>query len=377
MATSRSTMAATVRPQGASGDVVEVDIYDDIGKDWWTGEGITPKTIRDALAGTHPKKILLRINSGGGDVFDGVAIHNLLRQYAEKGATIEADIDGLAASAASIIAVAADTIRIPANAAVMIHEAWSLVRGTADEFVKRAALLQQINTTAAGTYERASAKRGINKSAAEFLELMADETWLFGEEAVAAGLADSVTDALQVAASIDLSGYRRAAEMRQRLPATQQTNAPAVGAKEKQMSDTALQAELDAVKAAKEQADTETANALELAQKAEAEALEMKLRLDALEEEKRLVEARVADLGAAENRRAVESLVGLKIYPVEVEALVQPRAGHPELVDALLESRPALSLLTDVIPADKPQNALMTDPDSDLAAAVREAEKDE
>lgn len=377
-ATGATRMVVSVRPRAAASDVVEIDVYDDIGIDFWTGEGVTAKAIRDALKGSKPKTIKLSINSAGGDAFEGVAIYNVLRQYGEKGARIVGEVTGLAASAASIVLAAADEVTIPANAAIMVHEAWTSVRGSAGDLEKRATLLRQINDTAADTYVRSAMRRGVAKSRDDMLALMAEETWMFGDEAVTHGFADEVSDALEAAASVDLSHYRRAAEMRSRLPVT----ATAKAAQEKPNMSDPVTTDLAAEQVATDAAAEATA-ALEMA-KADNELRALQARLATLEAEKAAVElnasaqaAEVARLSSDINRREVEACIGTKLYPAERDAMVKLRAADPALFAELMAARPPITLTADVTGTDKPENTVTADPDYKLAALVRDAGKAE
>lgn len=377
--TGATRMVVAVRPRAAASDVVEIDVYDDIGIDFWTGEGVTAKAIRDALKGSKPKTIKLSINSAGGDAFEGVAIHNVLRQYGKKGARIVGEVTGIAASAASIVLAAADEVSIPANAAIMVHEAWTSMRGSAGDLEKRAALLRQINDTAADTYVRSAMRRGVAKSRDDMLALMAEETWMFGDEAVTHGFADTVTDALEAAASVDLSHYRRAAEMRSRLPVT----ATAKAAQEKPNMSDPVTTDLAAEQVATDAAAEATA-ALEMATKADNELRALQARLATLEAEKAAVElnasaqaAEVARLSSDINRREVEACIGTKLYPAERDAMVKLRAADPALFAELMAARPPITLTADVTGTDTPENTVTADPDSKLAALVRDAGKDE
>lgn len=376
--TGATRMVVAVRPRAAASDVVEIDVYDDIGIDFWTGEGVTAKAIRDSLKGSKPKTIKLSINSSGGDAFEGVAIYNVLRQYGEKGTHIVGEVTGLAASAASIVLAAADEVSIPANAAIMVHEAWTSMRGSAGDLEKRASLLRQIDDTAADTYVRSAMRRGVAKSRDDMLALMAEETWMFGDEAVTHGFADNVTDALEAAASVDLSHYRRAAEMRSRLPTTASTKAATETPNMSEQVATDVTAQGDVT------IRTESEIALEMAAKTDSELREVSAKLAALEAEKAAAEVRaaaqsaeVARLSADINRREVEAVIGTKLYPAEREAMTKLRAQNPELFAELLAARPPITLTADVTGTDAPENRVTADPDSKLAALVRDAGKDE
>lgn len=161
----------------AAEDTTEIRVYDYIG--WY---GVEAADFAAELEKVTTSKITLRINSPGGDVFDGLAIFNLLRDHP---ATITTKIDGLAASIASVIALAGDTVTIPATAFMMIHNPWAFVIGNAEDMRAMADTLDKVASPLVGIY---SQKTG--KDPADVRELLAAETWYTGEEAVEAGLAD-------------------------------------------------------------------------------------------------------------------------------------------------------------------------------------------
>lgn len=202
---------------------------------------------------------------------------------------------------------------------------------------------------------------------------------MFGDEAVTHGFADTVTDALEAAASVDLSHYRRAAEMRSRLPTTASTKAATETPNMSETVTTDLAPEQVATDAA-----AETTAALEMATKADTELREVSAKLAALEAEKAAAEVRaaaqsaeVARLSADLNRREVEAVIGTKLYPAEREAMTKLRAQNPELFAELLAARPPITITADVTGTDAPENRVTADPDSKLAALVRDAGKDE
>jgi ATP-dependent protease ClpP protease subunit len=175
-------------------------IYDEIGF-----FGISAKQVADELAQVEADTIHLRINSPGGDVFDGVAIHNALRQHP---AQIITHIDGLAASIASVVALAGDEVRMAPNAFFMIHNPWGITIGDAKIHRKMADTLEKIGEGAiASTY---MAKTG---EALETIETwMDEETWFNAREAEKAGFADVVEEAAPAEARVlpfDLSIYQR------------------------------------------------------------------------------------------------------------------------------------------------------------------------
>lgn len=157
----------------------EIYLYEEIGG-WGTKAGDFVAELR----GLGGKPVDLHVNSGGGDVFDGLAMYNALKGYA---AGVTAYVDGLAASAASFIVQAASRIVIAKNASMMIHEAHGVGWGNAEEMQKLAALLDSASENIASIYaERAGG------DVAAWRAAMRAETWYRGQEAVDAGLADEV-----------------------------------------------------------------------------------------------------------------------------------------------------------------------------------------
>lgn len=182
----------------AKGAVPVLYIYDQIGS-----FGVTAKDFaRDlALLGNLKGKALtVRINSPGGDVFMGNSMYNLLR---ESGAVITVNIDGVAASMASLIAMAGHKVIMAENAMMMIHNPSALAAGTSDEMTKMASLLDALT---AGMVSAYSSKSGLGREAVA--KIMDEETWLDAEQAVAAGFADEIGASLAVAA-FDLTHYKR------------------------------------------------------------------------------------------------------------------------------------------------------------------------
>lgn len=179
------------------GDITVVNILDMIG-----GTGIWSGDILPLLRQIDGpgKKVEFRINSGGGDAWEGVTIANGVRWMQ---ADTTAVIYGLAASAASLIAIAAKTVVMPRNAQMMIHRAWMLAIGTGAELRKGAQLLDKLDTQMIGDYcDRAS-----DADPAEITRLVDEETYLTGEEAVALGLADILLDEVRTAACASLDVF--------------------------------------------------------------------------------------------------------------------------------------------------------------------------
>lgn len=179
------------------GDTTEIRIYDIIG---WPF--VDADTFVSDLSNIDSPNITVGINSPGGDVFDGTAIYNALKNHPAK---ITTRIDGIAASMASIIALAGDEIQIADNAYFMIHNPWSIAAGDYRDFKKESELLDKIGSTLALTY---SNRTGI--SIDDVKALMDDETWIVGSELVEKGFADTVIEGKTAKASFDLGMYSNA-----------------------------------------------------------------------------------------------------------------------------------------------------------------------
>lgn len=187
-----------MRVVAAADDTVELIIYGNIGASWWDDESVTAKSVLEQLKDFSGKTINVRINSYGGSVSDGVAIHNELRRQAKAGVAINVSIDGAACSIASLIAVAGDTVTMPSNTLMMLHAPWGglyiegnakLVREVSEEF---ASVLDTFGKAMAQSYAR---KTG--RPADEFTAMWdsGKDYWYTAEEAMAEGLCDVVLDA--------------------------------------------------------------------------------------------------------------------------------------------------------------------------------------
>lgn len=177
---------AGVRSAGQAGDNV-ITMYDVIGEDWWTGGGVTVNRVDAALRKIGDQDVEVHINSPGGDMFEGIAIYNRLREHRSK---ITVKVMGLAASAASIIAMAGDDILIGAASFLMIHDCWVLAMGNRHELADTAEWLKPFDSAMADVY---AAKSGMAK--AEVEALMDAETWMNGTQAVERKFATGLLDA--------------------------------------------------------------------------------------------------------------------------------------------------------------------------------------
>ena len=154
--------------------------YGEIVSDWrgaWDDLDQYPEAIRDFLTEHEGKDLNIYVNSGGGSVFAGLAIYNMLLRHKGKKTVY---VDGIAASIASVIALAGDEIIIPSNAFMMIHKPWNACCGNADDFRKMAEDLDAVETGIINVYKTHLAE-GADIEAVK--ELVAAETWLNGEEA--------------------------------------------------------------------------------------------------------------------------------------------------------------------------------------------------
>ena len=159
-------------------------LYGDIGDSWL--DDVSSKNIANELKNLDVSTINLRINSGGGDVFTAIAISNLLKNHK---ANVIAHIDGLAASAATIITSACDKVIMPKNALFMIHNPWTVVGGEAKDMIKTAEQLDKVKNSIINTY-----KSKTNLEIEEISKLMDEETWLDSYEAKEKGFIDEISD---------------------------------------------------------------------------------------------------------------------------------------------------------------------------------------
>ena len=180
----------TIQALGVRG-AAEISIYEEIG-----GFGITAKQFAEDLKALGDvSHIDLRIHSPGGDVFEGIAIYNLLRNHP---AEITVYIDGVAASMASVVAMAGDRVVMPENAMMMIHKPWGISGGNAGDMRDYADLLDKVETVLVPAYAR---KTG--KSAQEITAMLEDETWMDGKECLKHGFADELLPSVTAMARIE------------------------------------------------------------------------------------------------------------------------------------------------------------------------------
>lgn len=181
---------AGVRATADGEDDRSISVYDVIGYDYWTGDGVTAKRIAAALRSMGKGPVTVNVNSPGGDMFEGLAIYNLLREHDGE---VTVKVLGLAASAASIIAMAGDKVQIARAGFLMIHNAWVMAIGNRNDLIEVADTLKPFDEAMASIY---AARTGDEQKA--MAKLMDAETWIGGEAAVEGGFADELLPSDQV-----------------------------------------------------------------------------------------------------------------------------------------------------------------------------------
>lgn len=187
-----SADAAGLRPRAVEqGDNV-ITMFDVIGEDFWSGGGITAKKVSAQLRAIGARPVEVQINSPGGDMFEGIAIYNVLREHPQP---ITVKVMGMAASAASIIAMAGDTIEIGAASFLMIHNCWVIAVGNRHDMRETADFLEPFDQAMVDVY---AARTG--QDAKAIAAWMDDETFMSGSTAIDRGFADELlsADAMKV-----------------------------------------------------------------------------------------------------------------------------------------------------------------------------------
>lgn len=181
---------SSIQLADAVGDNV-ISIYDVIGEDYWTGGGFTLKRLDAALRTIGRRDFEVHINSPGGDMFEGVAIYNKIRDHADAhGLTVKVKVLGVAASAASVIAMAGNEIEIGASSSIMIHNCWTIAMGNRRDFAEMSQTMEQFDANMASVYEART-----ENDAATVAAWMDAETWFSGQAAIDAGFATDLLPA--------------------------------------------------------------------------------------------------------------------------------------------------------------------------------------
>lgn len=195
----RSHVAALTRPEvfdrwngglrAASGDSADnvITMYDMIGYDFWSGGGVTAKSVAGALRAIGDRDVVIHMNSPGGDMFEGIAIYNLLREHPGQ---VTVKILGLAASAASVIAMAGDRVEIGAASFLMIHNCWVVAMGNRNDLEEAAKFLKPFDDAMATVYAQRS-----GRSEKDIMAMMDAETWIPASQAIEQGFADGLLPA--------------------------------------------------------------------------------------------------------------------------------------------------------------------------------------
>ncbi|MCF6267691.1 MAG: Clp protease ClpP, partial [Desulfuromusa sp.] len=199
-----------------AGRVAEIFIFDVIVDYAWDESEVTAKGFIDDLQALGDlDEIRVRINSPGGSVYAGNVIYNVLKRQSAKVTVI---VDGIAASIASVVAMAGDTVIMPANAMMMIHNPMAYANGNAEDLQK---VINRLETAKVGMLASYSSKTGLSEE--KLIEMLDAETWLTATEAKELGFADEVGQPVQMAAEFDLSRYHNPP---QSLTNKQQPSAP-------------------------------------------------------------------------------------------------------------------------------------------------------
>lgn len=172
--------------------VINISVHDEIGL--W---GVSAREFISELRGYDDVKVInLSIHSPGGSLLDGLAIYNVLNDHPAK---VYGHVEGIAASAASFVLMAADVISMPEDAFIMIHNAWALAMGDSDEMRDVADVLDKMQASALNIYER---RTGMDR--AELATMMKAETWMNSSEALEYGFIDTISEPIQAAAKINI-----------------------------------------------------------------------------------------------------------------------------------------------------------------------------
>jgi ATP-dependent protease ClpP protease subunit len=186
--------------RAATTDDASISIYDTIGENW-DGSGVTANRISAALRAIGSRDVTVNINSPGGDFFEGVAIYNLLRSHAHK---VTVQVMGLAASAASVIAMAGDDILMGDGSFLMIHNAWAVAIGNRHDLADAAERLAPFDSAMADVY---AARTGMDSK--QTATMMDKETWIGASQAVEDGFATGLIQADDITHDASATGERK------------------------------------------------------------------------------------------------------------------------------------------------------------------------
>jgi ATP-dependent protease ClpP protease subunit len=180
-----STDAAGIRALEAGDNVISM--FDVIGEDYWSGGGVTAKKVAAQLRAIGDRPVEVQLNSPGGDMFEGIAIYNVLREHPQE---VTVKVMGMAASAASILAMAGDRIEIGAASFLMIHNCWVVAIGNRHDMRETADFLEPFDSAMVDVY--AARSKGDAKAIAKWMDA---ETYMSGSMAIDRGFADALLSA--------------------------------------------------------------------------------------------------------------------------------------------------------------------------------------
>lgn len=166
-----------------------VSVYGVIGEDFWTGGGVTADRVAGALRRIGSRDIEVHVNSPGGDMFEGVAIYNVLREHKQK---VTVKVMGLAASAASIIAMAGDEVKVGLGSSIMIHNCWVMAVGNRHDMLEVAQYLEPFDASMRDIYVAAT-----NQPKEKIAEWMDADTYFTAQQAIDNGFADAMLDSTE------------------------------------------------------------------------------------------------------------------------------------------------------------------------------------
>lgn len=200
------------KPMAAEGDDPNtISIYDVIGEDYWSGGGFTAGRMAAALRAIGDNPVTVNINSPGGDLFEGIAIYNLLVEHRQ---AVTVKVMGWAASAASVIAMAGDEVSMGLGSFMMVHNSWGMIVGNRHDMSEGAELFASFDTAIADIY---AARTGLERS--EIEALMDGETFMGASEAVDKKFADKIDGTVEAEASAALDEKQTGLMARRRIEA--------------------------------------------------------------------------------------------------------------------------------------------------------------
>lgn len=347
------------KPRDRAPQAAEILIYGDIGEGWFAESNNTVKRVKEQLdaLGEQPE-VVVRINSPGGDAFEGIAIYNVLRDAPQR---VVVKVDGTAVSAASIVAMAGDEIRMAENALLMIHDPWTMTMGDASDLRQTADLLDKVAGAIAQTYVARS-----GQDAEDVREMMAAETWFDAAEALEAGFATHVDgrvdEALATLTARHIAAYKNAPERAEqwarqrdeqgaRSPfelriAAAQITTPAIerGEDHQPIGEDAMK--IEEIQAALDRANEQLAGLRTERDTAVARATAIEVQNATLAAERDAAVAKATELEHNAIVAEVRALIGVKFTAAEVEDQIALCKRDRQLFDRLTAQRSAMTLLT-------------------------------